>query len=127
MNNRSHSDAADEYERLNFLQSVSRFTAVFTELSLGDLMALGGRFLDLAHGLDGTIEDEQRTSACIAEAIEEVIIHRLAGNEDALKNYFAAKQAQLTLLRDHYRTDGTPLPDLHPSASGVFGWFGKKK
>ncbi|MDN3555526.1 hypothetical protein [Halomonas maura] len=130
MSDRSYEEAADEFEELNFFQSVSRFSHCFSELSLGELMAMGGRFLELAHG-DAEVEDERETSRFLAAAIEEVIVFRLRGNEDGLQKYLAAKQAHLEYLQQNIphasdRDTASPKPSSS-TKRGLFAWFGGRR
>jgi len=119
---------------LSFYQAVSRFAAAFEDISRGELMALGGKFLELAHGVQTASDEERRTSSSLAEAIEEVILFRLAGNDEGIRSYLAAKQAHLEYLREcgsveaaaeNAETSTIP-PPREPSAS-VGSWFGKKR
>jgi hypothetical protein len=130
MSDHRYEEATDEFEDLNFFQSVSRFSHCFSELSLGELMAMGGRFLELAYR-DAEPEDEQETSRLLAAALEEVIVFRLMGNQDALQKYLAAKQAHLEYLQQ-----SAPVPSergtdraVHPSPTkgGLFAWFGGRR
>lgn len=130
MSDRSYEEAADEFEYLNFFQSVSRFSHCFSDLSLGELMAMGGRFLELAYR-DAESEDERETSRFLAAALEEVIIFRLMGNQDGLQKYLAAKQAHLEQLQQSapvasgHGTDRPPHPS--PTKGGLFAWFGGRR
>jgi hypothetical protein len=134
MNDRSYEDAADEFDGLSFYQAVSRYAVAFADLSHGELMALGGKFLELASSLSETSDDERRTSASLAEAIEEVILFRLAGNNEGIRSYLAAKQAHLEYLHKYSpaavapakNEPSAPLP-ARESSSWVSGWFGKRK
>lgn len=130
MNDRSYEEAADEFEALNFFQSVSRFSHCFSDLSLGELMAMGGRFLELAYS-DATSEDERKTSRFLAAALEEVIVFRLMGNQDGLQKYLAAKQTQLEQLQQSTPTasdcDNDHLPHSSPAKGGLFAWFGGRR
>jgi hypothetical protein len=130
MSDRSYEEAADEFEAMNFFQSVSCFSHYFSDLSLGELMAMGGRFLELAYR-DATSEDERKTSRFLAAALEEVIVFRLMGNQDGLQKYLAAKQAHLEHLQQ-----STPAasecgndhsPHSSPAKGGIFAWFGGRR
>ena len=127
MSDRSYEEAADEFDELNFFQSVSRFSHSFSDLSLGELMAMGGRFLDLAYS-EASSEDERKTSRFLAAALEEVIVFRLKGNQDALEKYFAAKQVHLEELQkitsatSDYDNDYSPYSST--TKGGLFAWFG---
>lgn len=130
MSDCSYEKAADEFENLNFFQSVSRFSHCFSDLSLGELMAMGGRFLELAY-TDATPEDERETSRFLAATLEEVIVFRLMGNQDGLQKYLAAKQAHLEQLQqstpaESKRDSGHP-PHSSPVKGGFFAWFGGKR
>lgn len=130
MSDRSYEEAADVFEELNFFQSVSRFSHCFSELSLGELMAMGGRFLELAYG-DAESEDERETSRHLAAALEEVIVFRLQGNQDGLQKYLAAKQAHLECLQRNAPEESERGTDCSASASptkgGLFAWFGGRR
>lgn len=130
MTDRSYEEAADEFEELNFFQSVSRFSRCFSERSLGELMAMGGRFLELAYG-DAESEDERETSRFLAAAIEEVILFRLRGNQDGLQKYLAAKQAHLECLQQSAPEEserGADRPvSTSPKKGGLFAWFGGRR
>jgi hypothetical protein len=129
MSSRSYEDAADEYEAMSFFQSVGRFSACFSELDLGELMAMGGKFLELSYGAAGAEADEQETAAVIARAIDEVIVFRLKANTDALRKYLDAKRKHVEYLQSTLPTD-QPSPSV-PSPPGasksLFGWLNKKK
>lgn len=130
MSDRSYEEATDEFEDLNFFQSVSRFSHCFSDLSLGELMAMSGRFLELAYR-DAESEDERETSRFLAAALEEVIVFRLMGNQDGLQKYLAAKQAHLehiqqsAPLASERGTDRSPHPS--PTKGGLFAWFGGRR
>lgn len=130
MTERSYEEASDEFENMNFFQSVSRFSHCFSELSLGELMAMGGRFLELAHR-DADVTDESETSRYLAAAIEEVIVFRLRGNEDGLQKYLKAKQAHLEYLQQYMpsaQSSDTANPEPSSSARrGLFSWFGGRR
>jgi hypothetical protein len=130
MSDRSYEEAADEFEELNFLQSVSRFSYCFSDLSLGELMAMGGRFLELAYS-DASSEDERETSRFLAAAMEEVIVFRLKGNQDSLEKYLAAKQVHLEELQQITSAasdcDNDYSPHSSPLKGGLFAWFGGRR
>jgi hypothetical protein len=130
MSDRSYEEAADEFEELNFFQSVSRFSYSFSDLSLGELMAMGGRFLELAYS-DASSEDERETSRFLAAAMEEVIVFRLKGNQDALEKYLAAKQVHLAELQQITSAasdcDNDYSPHSSHSKGGLFAWFGGRR
>ncbi len=130
MSDRDFDDIADEYDRLNFYQTVSRLSVAFEEVPLGELMAMGGRFLELARGDAGTTEDEQATSSCLAQAVEEVIVFRLKGNEVGLQKYLEAKLSHVQVLDKHFSLAASPNPERPPASTGArgpFGWFGKRR
>jgi len=130
MSDRSYEEAADEFEDLNFFQSVSRFSHCFSDLSLGELMAMGGRFLELAYR-DATSEDERETSLFLAAALEEVIVFRLMGNQDGLQKYLAAKQAHLEQLQQSTpvasECESNHSPHSSPAKGGLSAWFGGRR
>ena len=130
MSDRSYEEAADEFEELNFFQSVSRFSYCFSDLSLGELMAMCGRFLELAYS-DASPEDERETSRFLAAAMEEVIVFRLKGNQDALEKYLAAKQVHLAELQQITSAasdcDNDYSPHSSPPKGGLFAWFGGRR
>ena len=130
MSDRSYEEAADEFEELNFFQSVSRFSYSFSDLSLGELMAMGGRFLELAYS-DASSEDERETSRFLAAAMEEVIVFRLKGNQDALEKYLAAKQVHLAELQQITSAasdcDNDYSPHSSHSKGGLFAWFAGRR
>jgi hypothetical protein len=133
MNDRSYENAADEYDGLSFHQAVQRFSAAFEDISRGELMALGGKFLELAHGVQTELDEERRTSACLAEAIEEVILFRLAGNDEGIRSYLAAKQAHLEYLREYgsveesaENAEPSTIASEREASSWLGSWFGKK-
>jgi hypothetical protein len=133
MNDRSYEDAAAECDGMSFYQSVSRYADAFDNFSHGELMALGGKFLELANGFTQASDDERRTSTSLAEAIEEVILFRLAGNDEGIKSYLTAKQAHLEYLRKYSAADVTSAKSEPPvssaageSSSSVSSWFGKR-
>lgn len=130
MSDRSYEEAADEFEDLNFFQSVSRFSHCFSDLSLGELMAMGGRFLELAYR-DATSEDERETSRLLAAALEEVIVLRLMGNQDGLQKYLAAKQTHIEQLQQSApaasECDSGHSPHSSPTKGGLFAWFGGRR
>jgi hypothetical protein len=130
MSDRSYEEAADEFEELNFFQSVSRFSYCFSDLSLGELMAMGGRFLELAYS-DASSEDERETSRFLAAAMEEVIVFRLKGNQDALEKYLAAKQVHLAELQQITSAasdcDNDYSPHSSHSKGGLFAWFAGRR
>lgn len=90
MSGRTYEEAAQEYEPMSFFLSVQRFSACFNELSLGDLMALGGKFLELAYRTESDDRTENESADAIARAINEVIVFRLKANPTALKRYTEA-------------------------------------
>ncbi|MCV2357006.1 hypothetical protein LNV09_22920 [Paucibacter sp. B2R-40] len=125
MSDRSYEDAADEFERLNWYQSIVRFNECFEAQSLGELMALGSKFLELAH--EEAEVDERETSQCFAQTIEEVILFRLKGNETGIRAYLAAKQAQLENLQKHMVAAPVASGATQVVRKGVLAWFGKRK
>ena len=130
MSDRDYENIADEYDHLNFYQTVSRFAGAFEHVPLGELMAMGGRFLELARGNAGTTEDEQATSGCLAQAVEEVIVFRLKGNEVGLQKYFEAKLAHLQYLDKHFpavASLASKEPVTPTTSRGLFSWFGKRR
>ena len=130
MSDRSYEEAADEFEELNFFQSFSRFSHSFSDLSLGELMAMGGRFLELAYS-DASSKDERETSRFLAAALEEVIVFRLKGKQDVLKKYLAAKQVHLEQLQQITSAatdcDNDYSPHSSTSKGGLLAWFGGRR
>lgn len=98
MSSHTFEDAADEYEAMSFYQSVARFSACFSGLDLGELMAMAGKFLELSYGAAGAEADEQEAAEVIARAIDEVIVFRLKTNTDALRKYLDAKRKHVEYL-----------------------------
>jgi hypothetical protein len=129
MGDRDYEHVADEYDRLNFYQAVSRFSEALGEISLGELMAMGGRFLELAQGDAGTTEDERATCGCLAQAVEEAIVFRLKGDEAGLQRYFEAKLAHLQFLDKYFPVAASSTSDKEPAPGnqGLSGWFGKRR
>lgn len=91
MSGRTYEEAENEYEPMSFTQSVERFSACFNELTLGELMAMGGKFLDLAHRPEADDASEHESADVIARSIDEVIVFRLRDNPTALKRYTEAR------------------------------------
>jgi len=93
-------------------------------------MAMGGRFLELAYS-DASSEDERETSRFLAAAMEEVIVFRLKGNQDALEKYLAAKQVHLAELQQITSAASDCDNDYSPHSShskvGLFAWFGGRR
>lgn len=129
MTSRTYPDAADDYEAMSFCQSVARFSACFSEVSLGELMAMGGKFLELAYGAAGAEVDEQETAQVIARAIDEVLVFRLRANPTALQKYLDAKRKHVEYLQSTLTTQQTASRDSRSVATSkpLFGWFSKKK
>ena len=127
MSDRDFEDFADEYDGLNFHQAASRFAATFASVSLGELMAMGGRYLELARGANGTTEDERATCSCLAEAVGEVILLRLQGNPNGLEKYLEAKRSHLEYLDKYLPSASLQPKQSAPSGSASFSWFGKRR
>ncbi|MGM9428751.1 hypothetical protein [Hydrogenophaga sp. MI9] len=99
MSNRSYEAAADEFDALGFFAMVQEFASSFAELSVGELMAMRSRFVCMAAGEGVDNPDERQTSYLLSEALDEVIVYRLRGNEAGLQTYLNAKEAELERLR----------------------------
>jgi hypothetical protein len=128
MTNQKFEDPMDEFNELDFFQTMGKFSSIFSVLSLGELMALGGKFLELAHGEMNAEADEQISAGAIAQAIEEVIVFRLKDKPDALKKYLDAKRLHLEFLHESALSHKQASTKTEPksSVSAVFGWFGRK-
>lgn len=141
MEDRDYDDAADEFEELNFYQTISRFAECFSHLSQGELMALRSRFVQLAYLEHEPEDDERKTANLIAEAIEEVIVFKLKANPDGLDKYFRARNSELEYVKDYgigtvaydiLRAGNEPPEsppeklEVAPTSAGLFKWLSKK-
>ncbi|WPK03032.1 hypothetical protein R6U79_12540 [Pseudomonas putida] len=136
MEERSYEDAADEFEGLDFYQSISRFAGCFDNLSRGELAALRSRFVQLAYLEDDPDDDERKAAHQIAAALEEVILFNLKSSPVALENYLTARNKEYEFMRnygvgtiahdvlaagDRQQEPGSPEP-----ARGLFKWLSRK-
>lgn len=99
MSDRSYEAAADEFDALGFFAMVRKFTANFADMSLGELMAMRSRFVCMMAGEGVDEPGERQTSYLLSEALDEVIVYRLRGNEAGLQAYFDAKDAESARLQ----------------------------
>lgn len=136
MEERSYEDAADEFEGLDFYQSISRFAECFDNLSCGELMALRSRFVQLAYFEGEPEDDERKTASQIAEALEEVILFNLKSDTPALEKYLAARNTEYEFMKDYgvgtiahdvLTAGGSQQEPSSPAPSkGLFKWLSKK-